>query len=125
MNTLIEENKPESFEFYDVTFKHIDNRVYYLINFVLNNENKIEFLINTDLLNKEIISRVFKSLENIDSVMIYHDVDKNSKIYIEKKDENKYCLDRDGDKVDLQLNSVRYLLVFFLGILSGKEVNVL
>jgi hypothetical protein len=118
-------NKPESFEFYDVTFKHIDNRVYYLINFVLNNENKIEFLINTDLLNKEIISRVIKNLENIDSVMIYHDIDKNSKIYIERKDENKYCLDRDGDKVDLQLNSVSYLLFFFLGILSGKEVNVL
>ena len=122
MNTPDNKN---NLEFYDVTFKQIDNRVYYLINFVLNNENKIEFLINIDLLNKEIISKVIKNLETRDSVMIYHDVDKNSKIYIEKKDENKYCLDRDGDKVDLQLNSVSYLLVFFLGILSGKEVNVL
>ena len=125
MDTPDNKNNPESFEIYDITIKHIDNRVYCLINFVLNNENKIEFLINTDFLNKETISRVIKNLENIDSVMIYHDVDKNSKIYIERKDENKYCLDRDGDKVDLQLNSVSYLLVFFLGILSGKEVNVL
>ena len=120
---IIEENKPESFEFYDVTFKHIDSQI--LIKFVLNNESSLEFLININLLNKNVISNVFKNLENIDSVMIYHDVDKNNKIYIERKDENKYCLVRDDDKVYLQLNSVRYLLVFFLGILSGKEVNVL